>query len=78
MEKVYWEVRATTINGAHGITYSPILDSTKDAELWRMKHIIENPDDYITFSLRKENGKPYTTGIGCLVTEVWAGHELSC
>lgn len=78
MEKVYWDVTATTINGTRSSTCSPLLDSTKDAELWRMKYIIENPDDRITFSLRKENGKPYTTSIGCLVTEVWAGHEFSC
>lgn len=76
LEKVYWEVRTTTVNGARGIICSPLLDSTKDAELWRMKYIIENPDDYIIFNLRKENGKSYTTGIGCIVSEVWAGHEL--
>lgn len=78
MGKVYWDVTAITVNGARGTACSPLLDTTKDAELWRMKYIIENPDDHITFTLRKENGKPYTTSIGCLVTEVWAGHELSC
>lgn len=77
MEKVYWTVTAINTDNERRNTFSLLFDSTKDAELWRMKFIIENPDDYITFSLRKENGKPYTTGIGCLVTEVWAGHELS-
>ena len=78
MEKVYWEVRATTVNGARGITYSPLLDSTKEAELWRMKYIVDNPDDYIIFNLRKENGRSYTNDLGCVISEVWAGHELSC
>ena len=78
MEKIYWDVTAINLNEERRNTFSPLFDSTKDVELWRMKFIIENPDDHITFSLRKENGKPYTTGIGCLVTEVWAGHELSC
>lgn len=77
MEKVYWEVRATNINGERRNTFSPLCDSTKDAELWRMKYILENPDDYIIFNLLRENGKSYTTGIGCIVSEVWAGHELS-
>ena len=76
MEKVYWEVRATNTKNERRNTYSPLCDSTKDAELWRMKFILENPDDYIIFNLRKENGKPYTTGIGCIVSDVWAGHEL--
>lgn len=77
MEKVYWEVRATTINGERRNTYSPLCSSTKDAELWRMKFITENPDDYIIFNLRKENGKSYTNDLGCVISEVWAGHELS-
>lgn len=77
MEKVYWDVTALNTNGERRNTFSPLFESTKDAELWRMKFIIENPDDYITCTLRKEDGKSYTTGIGCLVTEVWAGHELS-
>ena len=77
MEKVYWEVHATNTKNECRNTFSPLFDSTKDAELWRMKYIIENPDDRITFSLLKENGKSYTTSIGCLVTEVWTGHELS-
>lgn len=78
MEKVYWDVTAININKERRNTFSPLFGSTKYAELWRMRYIIENQNDYITFSLRKENGKPYTTSIGCLVTEVWAGHELSC
>ena len=77
MEKIYWEVRSITVNGARGTTCSPLFESTKDAELWRMKFIIENPDDYIIFNLRKENGKSYTTDIGCVVSEVWSGHEIS-
>ena len=77
MEKVYWEVRAINVNCERRNTYSPLLDSTKDAELWRMKFIIENPDDYIIFNLRKENGKSYTNDLGCVISEVWAGHEIS-
>lgn len=77
MEKVYWEVRATNVNGERRNTFSPLCDSTKDAELWRMKYIVENPDDYIIFNLLKENGRSYTTGIGCIVSEVWAGHDPS-
>lgn len=76
MEKVYWEVIATNTKNERRNTYSPLLNTTKDAELWRMKFIIENPDDYIIFNLRKENGKSYTNDLGCVISEVWAGHEL--
>ena len=75
MEKVYWEVIATTINEERRTASSPLFGSTKDAELWRMKFILENPDDRIIFNLRKENGKSYTTDIGCVISELWAGHE---
>ena len=77
MEKVYWDVIATNTKNERRNTYSPLLDSTKDAELWRMRFIIENPNDYIIFNLCKENGKSYTNDLGCIISEVWAGHEIS-
>ena len=77
MEKVYWTVTDINTDNERRNTYSPLCGSTKDAELWRMKYITENPDDYIIFNLLKENGKSYMIGIGCIVSEVWAGHEIS-
>lgn len=77
MEYIYWNVRALSINGEKHASYSPQFTSTKDAELWKMKYIIEHPDDIILFDLMEEGDKPFTTDIGRVVSDMWAGHELS-
>lgn len=77
MKHIYWSVRAFDINENPRDTFSPQFTDEKDAELWKMKYIIEHPDDYIIFKLMEEGGKSYTNGIGCVISEVWAGHERS-
>lgn len=78
MEYIYWSVRAFDINEEKRVTYSPQFTNTKDAELWKMKYIIDHPDDRILFDLMKEGGKSFTTDIGCVISDMWVGHELSC
>ena len=77
MEYIYWSVRAFDINEEKRVTYSPQFTNTKDAELWKMKYIIDHPDDRILFDLMKEDGKSFTTDIGCVISDMWVGHELS-
>ena len=77
MEYIYWSVRAFDINEEKRVTYSPQFTNTKDAELWKMKYIIDHPDDRILFDLIKEGGKSFTTDIGCVISDMWVGHELS-
>jgi len=77
MEYIYWSVRAFDINEEKRVTYSPQFTNTKDAELWKMKYIIEHPDDRILFDLMKEGGKTFFTDIGSAISDMWVGHELS-
>ena len=77
MEYIYWSVRAFDINEEKRVTYSPQFTNTKDAELWKMKYIIDHPDDRILFDLMKEYGKTFTTNIGSVISDMWVGHELS-
>ena len=75
MKNIYWSVCAFDINENKRSTFSPQFNSEKDAKLWKMKYIIEHPDDYIMFDLMKDDGRPYSNDIGCVISEVWAGHE---
>ena len=77
MEYIYWNVRAFDINEEKRAIYSPQFTNTKDAELWKMKYIIEHPDDRILFDLMKEGGKTFVTDIGSVISDMWVGHELS-
>ena len=77
MEYIYWSVRAFDINEEKRVTYSPQFFDRKYAELWKMKYIIEHPDDRILFDLMKEDGEPFATDIGCVISDMWVGHELS-
>lgn len=56
MKYIYWSICAFDINENKRSTFSPQLSSEKDAKLWKMKYIVEHPDDYIMFNLMKDNG----------------------
>lgn len=76
MKCIYWSVRAFDINEVMRNTFSPQFTNEKDAELWKMRYIVDHPDDRIMFDLMQEDGQPYTDGIGCVISDMWAGHEL--
>ena len=73
--KMMWNVRAYDVNEEKRNLYSPLFESQKEAELWKMKFIIEHPDDFIFFDLENENGMSATNDMGCIISEVWNGHE---
>ncbi len=77
MNYIYWSVRAFDINEVKRNTFSPQFTNEKDADLWKMKYIIEHPDDYIMFDLMQDGGKSYANDYGCMIAEVWVGHKRS-
>lgn len=73
---IYWAVRAFDVNEDMRNTFSPQFTTEKDAELWKMRYIIDHPDDRIMFDLMQDNGQSYTNGIGCVISDMWVGHAL--
>ena len=73
MKYLYWSVCASDINKNKRNTFSPQFMNEKEAELWKMKYIIEHPDDYIMFDLMQDGDKLYVNDIGCVISAVWNG-----
>lgn len=74
MKNVYWNIRVFDTNKEKRTIDSPLFANRKEAELWKMKYIIDHPDDRILFDLMNENGQTYVTDFGSVVSEMWTGN----
>ena len=73
--KLMWNVRAFDVKDEKRNLYSPLFEDRREADLWKMKFITENPNDIILFDLENEDGTSATTEIGAVISEMWKGHE---
>lgn len=74
MNYIYWHVRAFDVNEEKRTIYSPQFTDVKYAELWKMKYIIEHPDDRILFELMQEGGER-ATDVNSVISDMWVGHQ---